>query len=315
MQQTKPLSLARAAITTPAVASSDVVSIPPLIRRNAWFLTIAEAFVGTSQQMVPTLSSIIIGTILGGATFAGAGSSLMGLSRALVSYPSGALADRWGRKPVLILGLLISLLGAAAVGIVVPIGSAGLFFAALALFAIGSSGSQQQRRLSAADLFPPSRRAQGLGYVLTGSIVGALLGPLLITASQAVAERQSWDPLAVPWSLVSLLILPSFVLIWRIRPDPRDIALHLEDFYPGYQPPAKHLVNQKDVDLRTLLRSYPQLVALVSMFVLYGNMSMLMSMTPLTMAHEGMSLTANLGDRGCSRRGNVWSIGAAGPAR
>jgi MFS family permease len=41
-----------------------------------------------------------------------------------------------------------------------------------------------------------------------------------------------------------------------------------------------------------LLRSYPQLVALVSMFVLYGNMSMLMSITPLSMAHVGMSLSA-----------------------
>src|SRR5579872_6283775 len=122
MQQTKPFFLPRGAIEAPA-ADDERVAIPPLIRRNAWFLTIAEAFVGTSQQMVPTLSSIIIGTMLGGATFAGAGSSLTGLSRVIVSYPSGALADRWGRKPVLLLGLLISLLGAASIGVVVPLGS------------------------------------------------------------------------------------------------------------------------------------------------------------------------------------------------
>jgi len=68
--------------------------------------------------------------------------------------------------------------------------------------------------------------------------------------------------------------------------------VHLEDFYPGYQPDSKQLVDNKPVDLRALLRSYPQVVALVSMFVLYGNMSMLMAMTPLAMAHQGMSLTA-----------------------
>jgi len=293
MQRSESYTLVQEAIEAPELTKNDeAIAVPALIRRNAWLLTIAEAFVGTSQQMVPTLSSIIIGTLLGSATFAGAGSSLMGLSRAIVSYPSGALADRWGRKPVLLLGLLISLLGAAAIGIVVPMGSGVLFFAALALFAIGSSGSQQQRRLSAADLFPPSRRAQGLGYVLTGSIVGALIGPLLITLSQAIADSGSWDPLAVPWWLVAVLIVPSFALIWRIRPDPRDIALHLEHFYPGYQAPATQLIDEKAVDLRALLRTYPQFVALVCMLVLYGNMSMLMSITPLAMAHQGMSLTA-----------------------
>jgi MFS family permease len=198
MQQTEPYTLVQGAVDAPIATSSEFVEIPPLIRRNAWLLTIAEAFVGTSQQMVPTLSSIIIGTLLGSAMLAGAGSSLTGLSRVAVSYPSGVLADRFGRKPVLLVGLAISLVGTVALGLVVPIGVAGLFFAALAVFAIGSATSQQQRRLSAADLFPPSRRAQGLGYVLTGSIVGAFIGPVLITASQVLADRNSWDPLAVP---------------------------------------------------------------------------------------------------------------------
>jgi MFS family permease len=273
--------------------AEDAIAVPPLIRRNAWLLTIAEAFVGTSQQMVPTLSSIIISTLLGSATLAGAGSSLTGLCRVIVSYPSGVLADRWGRKPVLILGLVISVVGAAAVGLVVPLGSAPLFFLALTIFGLGSAGSQQQRRLSAADLFPPGRRAQGLGYVLTGSLVGAFIGPVLISGAQALAEQRAWDPLAVPWLLVTLLILPSFILIGRIRPDPREIAQHLEKFYPGYRPVARQTAAvQRQSRVGSLLRSYPQFVALVSMFVLYGNMSMLMSMTPLTMAHQGMSLPA-----------------------
>jgi len=293
MERTQPYIPVQTPLVAPEIGLGDAASVSPLIRRNVWLLTIAEMFVGTSQQMVPTLSSIIIGTLLGDATFAGLGSSITGLCRALVSYPSGALADRWGRRPVLLLFLLISLLGALAVGLAVPIGSALLFFAALTVFGLGSAGSQQQRRLSAADLFPPARRAQGLGYVLTGSIVGALLGPVLISIAQAISDWGGWDPLAVPFWLVTVLILPSFVLIWRMRPDPRDIALHLEHFYPGYRQPAAPVVaEQKAVSLGTLLRSYPQVVALVSMFVLYGNMAMLMSLTPLSMAHQGMSLPA-----------------------
>jgi MFS family permease len=294
MQHADSAALVLHAAEAHGSATSQELAIPPLIRRNTWLLTIAEAFVGTSQQMVPTLSSIIIGTMLGSATLAGAGSSLMGLSRVAVSYPSGALADRMGRKPVLLLGLAVSLIGAAAVGLVVPIGSAPLFFAALTVFAIGSAGSQQQRRLSAADLFPPSRRAQGLGYVLTGSLVGAFLGPVLISAAQAISERGGWDPLAVPWLLVTVFILPSFILIARIRPDPRHIALNLAEFYPGYRSntPKADAITSGSPSVGALLRTYPQMVALVSMFVLYGNMSMLMSMTPLSMAHIGMSLSA-----------------------
>jgi MFS family permease len=268
------------------------VGVPPLIRRNTRLLTVAEVFVGTAQQMVPTLSSIIIGGMLGSATFAGAGSSLMGLSRALVSYPSGGLADRFGRKPVLMLGLALSLLGAVALGVVIPLGSAPLFFAALALFAIGSAGSQQQRRLSAADLFPPSRRAQGLGFVLTGSLVGAFIGPVLITGAQWLADAHGWDALALPWLLVGLLIVPGFVLIGAIRPDPREIALHLERYYPSEQPVVHPTAARDSYSPSSLLGSYPQVVALVCMFVLYGNMSMLMSMTPLMMSHAGMSLSA-----------------------
>jgi MFS family permease len=193
----------------------------------------------------------------------------------------------------LILGLAVSLLGAAAIGLVVPLGSAVLFFGALTIFALGSAGSQQQRRLSAADLFPPSRRAQGLGYVLTGSLVGAFIGPVLITASQMLSDQHGWDPLALPWLLVAVLIVPSFVLIAWIRPDPREIALHLDQFYRGYQPATRQTASaQRDISIGQLVRTYPQMVALVSMFVLYGNMSMLMAMTPLTMAHQGMPLSA-----------------------
>jgi predicted MFS family arabinose efflux permease len=124
-------------------------------------------------------------------------------------------------------------------------------------------------------------------------MVGAFIGPLLIAASQLIADRGGFDPLAVPWLLVTLLILPSFVLIARIRPDPRHIALHLEDFYAGYKPAGPRVdADAAKPGLASLMRSYPQLVALVSMFVLYGNMSMLMAITPLTMTHAGMSLSA-----------------------
>jgi hypothetical protein len=42
-------------------------------------------------------------------------------------------------------------------------------------------GAGQQLRLAAADLYPAPRRAEGLGYVLTGSLVG-VLGEVVLLA-------------------------------------------------------------------------------------------------------------------------------------
>ena len=39
------------------------------------------------------------------------------------------------------------------------------------VFGMGMN-TAQQLRVAAADMYPPSRRAEGLGYVLTGSLVG-----------------------------------------------------------------------------------------------------------------------------------------------
>ena len=62
-----------------------------------------------------------------------------------------------------------------------------MFVLGMLIFGLGV-GAGQQLRLAAADLFPPSRRAEGLGYVLTGSLAGALGGPVLISAAESARK-------------------------------------------------------------------------------------------------------------------------------
>jgi len=270
------------------------LKIPALIRRNTVFLTLAEMFVGTGQQMVPTLSSIVVYSFMGSATFAGIGSSIIGLTRALVSYPTGHLADRRGRRPILLMGLVLSLLGAIAMGASLTGSSFALYLFGLLVFGLGSGTSQQQRRLSAADMYPPARRGEGLGFVLTGSLVGALGGPAIIGLSETLAQTVHLNQMALAWFIVPFAIVPSIAFILLIRPDPKDIAMHLERFYPGYQPEessANTIDESEKVNIATFVRNYPQLVALVSMFVLYANMTMMMSLAPLQMTDRGMPLT------------------------
>lgn len=280
-------------ITDVLAVPAERLRVPALIWRNSILLLAAEAFVGTSQQMIPTLGAVMAVSLTGSTALGGLASSMTGLTRFLASYPSGRLADRFGRKAVLIVGLLLSLAGAISLGTSMRLVSLPAFIGALLLFGIGNGTSQQQRRLSAADMYPPLLRGRGLGLVLSGSIIGALGGPLVIHIAGVLASGQEIAQISTSWFLLPAVLLPSLALILLIHPDPKAIALSLPRYYPGYRPPETQRTADTlsgRVTLLTFLRNYPQLVALVCMFVLYANMSMMMALTPMNMAQEGMSL-------------------------
>ncbi|HUZ76551.1 MAG TPA: MFS transporter, partial [Chloroflexota bacterium] len=246
-----------AGLPSPPAAGAARLPVPGLIRRNTLLLTGAEAFVGTAQQMVPTLGALMVMHLTGSAVLAGIGGSILGLSRAIVSYPSGRLADLYGRKGVLIAGLLISVAGALALGASMIGGSFPGFLLGLLIFGIGTGTSQQQRRLSAADLYPPERRAQGLGIVLTGSLVGAIGGPILISVAGALAHGNGTNQIALSWFLAPIALLPSLALILLIRPDPREIGRNLQGYWPGYRAPEASAKPRARVTLLAFARDYP----------------------------------------------------------
>ena len=284
-----PIDLRPTPVSAPAAPKAGV---PAIVRRNARLLTAAEAFVGTGQQMVPTLGALMVIHLTNSPALAGIASSILGLTRVVASYPSGRLADARGRKYVLVLGLLLALIGAVTLGASMLLTSFPVFVAGLLIFGVGNGTSQQQRRLSAADMYPPERRAQGLGYVLTGSLVGALGGPVIIGLAGAISQAGGMDQMALSWFIVPFMLIPSLGLILRIHPDPKQIALSLERYWPGYQPPARSARPPANVTIWTFTRNYPHVVAFVSMFVLYGNMSMMMALTPVAMHAHGIGLAA-----------------------
>ncbi|MBI3979607.1 MAG: MFS transporter [Chloroflexi bacterium] len=263
--------------------------IPPLIKRNTLFLAITQALVGMAMQMVPTLTGLMVVQLLGSAALAGIGTSIQGVSRFLVAYPIGKIMDVYGRRVGLALGLSVSLVGSVWLGISMLWASFAVFLAGMFILGLGT-GAVQQLRLAAADMYPPSRRAEGLGYVLTGALVGALGGPLLITMAQAAARRLEMDPLALTWIFVPVVIVPCIALVLLVRPDPREIGAHLERYYPDYVPPVHDAGARVTMDLGAFIRHYPRQVAFVCSFATQGNMALMMVMTALVLAHHGHSL-------------------------
>ena len=100
----------------------------------------------------------------------------------LVSYPAGALSDRWGRKRVLLVSFLIFTAASIGFGLAQSLPIIALLFVAYGLYqgifrAVGKA--------LAADLVPDTMRASGIGWY------SATVGLLQLVAS--VVAGQLWD--------------------------------------------------------------------------------------------------------------------------
>ena len=89
-------------------ASSSIPPIPRLIMKNTVFFALAQALQGVGMQLAVTFSAIMVIRILGNASLAGLGGGILGISRFAVAYPMGKLTDVYGRKPGMLIGLLMS---------------------------------------------------------------------------------------------------------------------------------------------------------------------------------------------------------------
>src|SRR5436190_5515994 len=229
-------------------------TIPAFIKRNTVYLAATQACVGAGNQMVPTLGALLLVHLTGTEVLAGAATGILGGSRLLSAYPTGYVTDAYGRRAGLVMGLLLCLLGAVIIGLAVLQHSLWGFLSGIVVFGLGV-GATQQLRLAAADMYPPNRRAEGLGYVLTGSLIGALGGPVLIGAAQASGPYAGVDPFALVWFLLPVILIPSVALVFLVRPDPKQIAAHLERYYPGLVlPTARPREAHGDGSLASYLR-------------------------------------------------------------
>ena len=266
-------------------------AIPRLIKRNTLYLASSQAFNGAGAQMVPTLGPVLVTQMIGSATLAGIGSSITGLSRLIVAYPIGRLTDAFGRKVGVILGLLLVGSGASITGVAAVMQSFPIFV--LGIFVLGlGTGSVQQLRVAAADMYPPNRRAEGLGLVLSGSLVGAIASPILIRTSESVAGNFGMEPIALAWFFIPIVVLASMIMVLRVQPDPKEIASNLADYYPDYRPSDAPQRAAGKVGILYFLSDYPKLTAFMSMFSAQGNMNMMMVMTSIALRSHDYTLTA-----------------------
>ena len=270
-----------------APSDAQRVAIPPVVRKNTWLLAITQAVNGASIQLVPTFGAIQVVLLLGNATFAGLATSLLALSRVVTAYFVGHMTDRQGRKAGLYLGLWLALVGALLTGTATLWGSFALFCAGVLVFGSGV-GAVQQMRVAAADMYPPSRRAEGLSLVAMGSLFGAGLSPLLVWTAERLGLNLGVSEIALAWLMVPLLLMPGFWLVRGIRPDPKQMALELARYYPAWalQGAVSTSGRLEQTDLARL-----RIAAILTAVMVQGQMVMMMAMTALALEALDCSLS------------------------
>ncbi|MGA8723787.1 MAG: MFS transporter [Acidimicrobiales bacterium] len=107
-------------------------------------------------------------------------------AQVLLQYPTGRLADRIGRRPVLITGLL--LFGAASVGFLAPITPAdAVLLRALQGAGAGAAGVASLAMISGSVAL--ERRGRAFAAVYGGEIAGLAVGPLV---GSVIGARSMW---------------------------------------------------------------------------------------------------------------------------
>jgi len=175
----------------------------------------------------------------GSAMSVGLLDGLANMVAAIVRLPSGTLSDRFGRRPLILLGYGLSALVRPLMGLVAtPLGA--LLVRAADRF--GKGIRTAPRDALVADLVPPESRGRAFGHIRALDHAGAALGPLvaMLFLLAFPGRERSLFLLSIVPGMVTLLV------IWRLVHDP---------------PTATHAAARTGLEMRLDRRQWPLLAA------------------------------------------------------
>jgi MFS family permease len=194
----------------------------PPIRRNTILLAASLAANSAMLQLSAAVATLTVVLVVGVHSLVGLGPAIVLGTGALFALPAGRAMDRFGRIPVLVAGFSFGVVG----GVLAAVG-AGYDQAApvvVGLVCVGAaSATALLARTAAGDMYPASRRARGISFVLFGAVFGAILGPAVFSPLLANKDLDA-DALVLPWLAAAAFMLLGLLLVAAVRPDPSRIA-------------------------------------------------------------------------------------------
>jgi MFS family permease len=255
-------------------------------RRITHTLLLAQS-VGSAGLIVASTVAPLVGAQLGGsAAWAGVPGATYQGGAAAVAFVWGLLMDRFGRRPTLMLGTGMGVLGAALASWSIAHHRLFGFLAGVALMGTAYS-ALQLGRFVAAEVSPSGRRGRAISTVVVGGTVGAVLGPFLVSPAGESARRLGVDELSGPYATSALLFLSvvALLFVW-LRPEPRELALAFTDAPTVSGAPAARR------GLREILAPADARLAVAALVLGQAVMVMLMVITSVHMKDHHHGLTS-----------------------
>ena len=223
-----------------------------------------------------TVNALVGVDLSGQKAMAGVPGGVYVVGQAFGAMVWGLSMERIGRRWGLAVGQIIGVIGAAIAMSAVVGRSLTLFLMGLFLMGIARS-AVDLGRFAAAEVHLPAKRGRAISYVVLGSTVGAVFGPLLVGPTGMLAQRAGFTELAGPYSIGLIGLMLAAILIFAgLRPDPRDVGRELARLYPDSVP------RQGTRTLAGIIRQPGVIVAMVS--VVFAQMVMMVPMS-ITSVH------------------------------
>jgi MFS family permease len=241
-----------------------------VIRRNTLLLATTLAINSAVVQLVAAVSSLTFVLVTGVKGLLGLGPAIFLTAAACTGAVAGRAMDRYGRRPVLLVGFLVGGAGCAVTALGTHVSSTIAVVVGFTLTG-SSSATALLVRTAAGDMYPPVRRARGISYVLFGSVFGAILGPTVFSPLFA-GKHLSADNLTVPWLAAAGISLVTAAVVSFVRPDTKKIAELLN-------PEETASVPQSSAPLGQIIRRPGVIPAMLTAFASFGVMVSVMNLT------------------------------------
>ena len=241
-----------------------------VVRRNTLILATTLAINSAVVQLVAAVSSLTFVLVTGVRGLLGLGPAIFLTAAACTGAVAGRAMDRYGRRPILVLGFIVGGTGCAVTALGTHTSSTVAVVAGFVLTG-SSSASALLVRTAAGDMYPPLRRARGISYVLFGSVFGAILGPTVFSPLFA-GKHVSADNLTVPWLCAAGISFVTAMVVSLVRPDTKQIAELIsagDTDVPQSSAPLKEIVRRPGV-IPAMLTAFASFGVMVSVMNLTG---------------------------------------------
>ncbi|HXD68778.1 MAG TPA: MFS transporter, partial [Gaiellales bacterium] len=206
------------------------------VRRNTLILASVTAVNSVVLQLASAVSSITFVLVTGERGLLGLGPAIFLTSSGLTAVVAGRTMDRRGRRPVLAAGFVALAAGCSLTALATHTSSVPLLLLGFVLIGMGQATSLLIRA-AAGDMYVAARRARGISYVLSGAVIGAVLGPAVFSPMFADRKLDAAE-LTVPWLSAAGIALVALTIVMLVRPDTRVIGQMLSDRAGDGPPPA-----------------------------------------------------------------------------